>query len=696
MRPLNIVSLFTFSLLLLSALPESAHGQQNIPGLGKIDSIGVRPSQTPADSAAAAAKQDSLRRAAHADTSHPGPDTLGRMSTPPLVGTLDRMMDTSHYVTRGNIHWIDYRYLGDLLQTFPGVYIRNQWSAGQYNQIDIRGEDWRSVAVLQNGRLMNDPASGIYNLYHYSPEYADRVELITGPRAFLYGLNSAGGAVNIVTRNYNSNRPFTNLNYSQGPYGFATTDGTFSQNVSRKFNLTLGFQFQGVDGRFLSSASNVWNARAKVRYNISKDLNIILSDYFTSSNTDLNGGIDPSKSSNPFSSRDATVRNAESYEKITRHDADLSVVGTFLKDTTNVTTLDLYYSNNFRQYRDEATRFSDFTIPRDNGIFIMSDHTSSWMGATLSQDLNTEWQHFSAGANVELRQVEGSPNIGRRRNSIASAWAKEELLLGNFLTVAGFGRIDGYLDKQYPGAGADATLHLDSSIDLFGGFSYSHRVPNYMELYWTDSTATREQLPVAELHRELEIGAQLMGASGDLRVAYFHRTVGDPILFLPVQSTYVFPAFEVSNGASIVSNGIEARLRLRIWMLYIEGTGTYLVQQEGGTKLANLPKLSLTGGIYFWDKILQDHLELKAGFRGMYQSSQVGDVFNPEALAYVRNPGTGIGYASTVDFFLIAHIGDAYIHLIWENLPDVQYYSTPFYPGLDRAIRFGVSWEFFN
>jgi len=678
--------LFLVSFFVLHCLPASAHAQQNIPGPGKIDSTGSRPPGTFADSTGAA-REDSVR----ADSLRPVPDTLGRMSTPSLVGTLDRSMDSAHYVTMEEIHWIDFTYPGSLLEAFPGVYMRNLHSAGQYNQINIRGEDWRSVAVLQNGRLMNDPASGIYNLYQYSTEYPDRVELITGPRAFLYGLNSAAGSVNFVTRNYNSNRPFTKLNYSQGGWGYAYTDGTFSQNISRKLNVTMGFQFQGVDGRFVNSLHEVWNVRGKLRYNVSKALNIILSDYYTTSKTDLNGGIDLLRSRDPFDPRLAVVRNAESYDKITRHDADLSVVGTFFEDSVNVSTLNVYYSNNFREYRDEENRYDP-----SNGIMNMSDHTSSWMGGTLSQNYHTQWQRFNAGLNVELRQVEGSPNIGRRRNTIASAWGKEEFLLGEFLTVAGFGRFETYLKKQYLGWGADATLRLSPSVTLFGGFSFSNRMPNYMELYWTDSTVTREQGLVAEQHRGLEAGAEIRWPGSDLRIAYFHRTVNDPILFQPTPGTHVFPAFSVVNGGSIATNGVEARLRMRLWLLYLEGNGSYLVQTAGGSELASLPKLSLSGGIYFWSTLLQEHLELKTGVRGHYRSAQDGELFNPEALAYVSNTGTRVGYASSADFVLIAHIGDAYVQFIWENPLDIEYYATPFYPGGDRAIRFGISWEFWN
>jgi hypothetical protein len=45
---------------------------------------------------------------------------------------------------------------------------------------------------------------------------------------------------------------------------------------------------------------------------------------------------------------------------------------------------------------------------------------------------------------------------------------------------------------------------------------------------------------------------------------------------------------------------------------------------------------------------------------------------------------------------LTARIGEAYIHFVWENLLDSSLFATPYYPARDRALRFGVAWEFLN
>jgi len=640
-------------------------------------------------------RPDTTLHKASADTTFAADTT--RMSTPALVGTYDRSLDSTKFLTKEDLNFQDYRYLGGVLETMPGVFIRDQQSEGQYSQVNLRGVDWRGVAITANGRLLNDPASGIYNLYHFTTEYADRIELVSGPRAFLYGVNSTGGAVNLVTKNYNSNRPFSKINYTETAYNYAYSDGTFSQNISRKVNFTFGFQHQSTDGKFLASIHDAWNMRVKLRYNPSKKFNIILSEYLTHTQTDLNGGVDPVKTGIPTFAFDrirAVMRNYDAYEKINRHDVDLSLVGTILGDTTNVTMLSLYYSTNLREYRDGPQRAN---YP-SNDIIITSDHRSSWMGALFTQDYHTELQRFNLGANVELRQIEGSPNMGRRRNVIGSIWAKEEILVGPLVTVGVFGRYDRYLKQTGTGFGADAAFTLSNALTLFGGFSTSRRFPTYQELFWTDSTVHRIEPIIPERHHTIELGGKLrVGALLDLHLAYFHRTVEHPILVKPFGSNFIFPGVEFANGDKLITNGIEAKMRARVWVLVVEGTGMFIIQKDqDGTSLTRYPRYTANGGVYFWQRLLNDNLELKVGFRGRYVSGSHGEQFNPEVLAYVQNTGTPIGYGSSVDGFLIAAIGNAYVHFMWENLTNARYYITPYYPVLDRAIKFGIAWQFLD
>jgi hypothetical protein len=177
----------------------------------------------------------------------------------------------------------------------------------------------------------------------------------------------------------------------------------------------------------------------------------------------------------------------------------------------------------------------------------------------------------------------------------------------------------------------------------------------------------------------------------------FERRVDSPILLTPMEKQFVFQGYTILNGSQLKTRGIEATLRLKIGFIYAEGTGGWIEQTEEDKGVREVyPKFFGHGGIYFWDTLLEGRLELKTGFRGRYLGSSRGELFNGETLSYVLSDAQSIGSGYSVDFFLTAHIGDAYIYAMWENLSEANYFATPFFPALDRALRIGVSWEFLN
>ena len=612
---------------------------------------------------------------------------------PLLFPAFSRQSDTSSTLDASVLPFLGVRSPGEIIGLSQGSYLRDPNVEGQYQQLNFRGIDWRGVSFTVDGRLMNDPASGVYNPYHFPTDYIERLEIIPGPRSFLFGLNGAGGAVNVVTRQFDSFRPNSKINYFEGSHGSGYFDGGISQNVSNRINATIGLQSRSTDGRYANSASEAWNSRARIRYRLGDRSFLLLSHYLTSTKTQLNGGIapDPTSVANAFFPLSTDVRNLDSYEKITRNDVDLSFVGFFFNDSASSSRLTLYYSNNLREYRDENAG----TPP--NALFIQSDHRSSWMGAVLTQRFEQSFHRFTINANLELRQIEGSPNLGRRRNTIGSISALEEIFPVDFVTVAGYARYDRYLNTDYIGFGADARLFLGGGLSLFGGGSFSQRFPNYQELYWTDSTVSRSGTLQQEEHTQTEIGIEFTNEEWiSVRLAAFHRRVVHPILFLPFGTDFVFPGVAMTNGADLVNRGFDFRFWLRVWFLYVEGTGLYLSRSSDSPVTAEYPEFSATGGLYFWEHLFGNHLNLKTGFRARVQTGQTGTAFNPEILAYVQNADQPLSAGAGVDFVLIGRIGDAHIHLIWENIIESQYFATPYYPVSDRAIRFGLSWTFLD
>jgi outer membrane cobalamin receptor len=638
-------------------------------------------------------------------------DTVYAVKAIPLIGRYEGIDDSSRSITGSQIPWIEYRYLGDLFQNEPGLYIRDMGSPGQQYDLTIDGADRRMIGVMVDGRNQNDPVSGAYDLMLFPVDYSARIEFISGPRAFWYGTNTTGASINIITKSYYTNKPYSRMRYSQGVNDYTQTDAIFSQNIFRGFNFTFGLARQAFGskrgdqyfrGRFPNSNHDSWSFRTKMRYNITNSFDLVFTHLFHQTFTGLSGGVDfrLTPVSELFTDFGVTVSNYDAYEKRFNHHLDLTAVYHPGGDTTLTSTLTAYYSNQLRQYRDEENRYYA------NGIFRVSDHRSSTRGLLFKNFWETREHFLSLVLTGEQVQIESSPEIGLHRLPRTSAALKEEIYFLSPLTLAGFARLEHYRDKIHAGMGSDGRFTLSSGLRIFGGMSISARVPTLVELYWPDDSL---QHPVPrsglkdEKHFLTEAGLEFGDdASVGGRIAYFHRIISDPITadtIGPAGGSTARYLLRFSQGQSKTYNGLNASLRIRFGQFIAEGYASYLHQpiyKKNNTSFTLNPEYVLHGSFYFFDELFDGHLMLKSGFRGRVVSKQTGMAPLPESEVMVPYELLSYGPSATVDFFLIGHLGDAYIHLIWENLTNNEYMLTPVYPMYNSSVRFGVSWEFLD
>jgi outer membrane cobalamin receptor len=609
---------------------------------------------------------------------------------PDSFGTLLPEADTTWNISRSDLNWEDYRYLGHLLHKAPALVHRDPNSPGQYDGFSYYGAGERGTAILAQGRPLTDPVSGSSNVYLISPEPTERIEIITGTRSFVFG--AAGAAVNLVFNNPDNVVPVTKIRYAEGADTYSLLDGSYAQNILRGTNLSLGFQHQTIESRYVNSAHDAWNLRARLRHSFSSRFHVVLSEYYTSSQTDLNGGLDLRRTSPEDAPvpQSAVVVNPDAYEKIRRHDADLTFAGTFFADTTDITTLTLYLSEHLREYRDEENRETP------NGIFLQEDTRTSWWGAALSQRFTGGVFAAHAGGTVEFRRVRESPAIGQREDVVGSAWGIAEASIIAPLTIGVCARFDHWISQEYGSVGADVSIKPWEEIRLFGGVSSSYRMPTYAELFWVDSTVTRATTIDAEHHRLLEGGVEWVpGSHGRVRLAYFHRIIDNPLL-AQLQAGPAFPGVHFANGATTRIQGLDVRAGIQIGFLWFDGSALVIPRLSGADVLQRAyPQVTARGGVFFRQTLLDGKLGLKIGFRGTYVSAYEGPAFNPQVVTFVST-SSSVGNRATGDFFAIAHIGDAYVHFMWENFADVFSYGTPYYPIYGQQIRFGISWEFLN
>ena len=124
--------------------------------------------------------------------------------------------------------------LSDALAGAPGVVALNRNNYAQDVQISIRGFGARSAFGIRGIRLITDGIPGTIpdgqgQASTVSMTTADRIEILTGPLAQLYG-NSAGGVIQTFTREA-GDKPVAESQLYVGSYGMARTDWQFSQRT---------------------------------------------------------------------------------------------------------------------------------------------------------------------------------------------------------------------------------------------------------------------------------------------------------------------------------------------------------------------------------------------------------------------------------------------------------------------------------
>ncbi len=104
-------------------------------------------------------------------------------------------------VTKQEIQQISATSLQDVLEKLINVDIRQRGSQGVQADINFRGGSFDQTLVLLNGVNITDPQTGHHNLnIPIDLSSIQRIEILQGPGARVYGPGAFSGAINIITK----------------------------------------------------------------------------------------------------------------------------------------------------------------------------------------------------------------------------------------------------------------------------------------------------------------------------------------------------------------------------------------------------------------------------------------------------------------------------------------------------------------
>jgi vitamin B12 transporter len=114
--------------------------------------------------------------------------------------TADETLAPVTVIDRAAIERMQARSVPDALRGLPGVAVANTGGRGQPTTVFLRGTDSDHVMVLIDGVKVGSPTLGPAPFQDYPIDAVERIEVVRGPRASLYGSEAVGGVIQVFTR----------------------------------------------------------------------------------------------------------------------------------------------------------------------------------------------------------------------------------------------------------------------------------------------------------------------------------------------------------------------------------------------------------------------------------------------------------------------------------------------------------------
>jgi len=415
--------------------------------------------------------------------------------------------------------------VADLLQDVAGIDVRRRGTDGMQSDLYIRGGNFDQSLVLIDGVKMDDVQTGHHTMNAIiSLENIERIEIIKGPAARIYGQNAFAGAVNIVTKNVVSNSLNLNLNY--GSYN--NTKGVAS--ISQKFNegsILASVGYQESDGyRYNTDFENV------ATFLKSNFKNYNLTTSFTQRKFGANGFY-------------ASPANVDQYEET---QTSLVALGAEYGSEKVSIKPRMYWRRNQDMY----------LFIRNNPSYYRNMHISNKVGVETNVVFNSKLGKTGVGIDV-ARVFLVSTNLGNHNRTVLTGFLEHRFeLLDEKLDITPGIAISHYSDfdsKAFPGL--DIGYRISDEFKLYGNIGYTYRVPTFTDLFYVGPTTLGNPNLQPESALSEEIGFKYNTGKFKLDVALFNRKSDDLIDWTKDNEA---DKWQTRNFSEVITKGFETSI----------------------------------------------------------------------------------------------------------------------------------------
>ena len=403
--------------------------------------------------------------------------------------------------------------VNDLLKYALGVDVRQRGAMGMQTDISIRGGTCNQIAVLLDGINITDPQTG-HNSFDFPVNLCDieRIEVLEGPAARVYGTSSLLGAVNIVTRKSPDSAVTASLEGGSFRSLGATASAEFRHrggfnSVSAGYQRSDGFSRNaagGLNGDFGAFKAFWHGAHDFGRRDLTWQAGVSNKDF--GSSTFYSAAYD-----DQFEHTLKTFVSVKSEGKGALH-----------------FTPAMYWNHG-------EDRFELFRGAPDKYPF--NYHKTDVAGANLGFRFDSRLGETAFGAEARHERII-STNLGERLaepkgvyvcgldRTAFNLFLEHHVVVGRLSASAGLTTVYNTGNREgirlFPGI--DANFRISNAVRVYASYNTSYRMPTFTELYYSVGGHRADPDLKAEKLRALEGGVKVLGRGfRAVAAAYYNR-----------------------------------------------------------------------------------------------------------------------------------------------------------------------------
>ncbi|MDQ7050702.1 MAG: TonB-dependent receptor [Enterobacterales bacterium] len=501
-------------------------------------------------------------------------DNILQVSANRIEQNVNDTLATVTIISREDIERIQPKSITELLAQVSGFDFVYTGGAGQPASLFVRGSSSDHTLILVDGIRVGSATLGNKNFETIPVAQIEKIEIVKGPRAALWGSDAIGGVIQIFTRRLKQGE--YSIQASTGSNGFVAT------NVSAAFgsdsiNNTITASFEQYDGIDVFDDSSATTPDSEPDLDGYQRISAaIRGDYSLSDSTTLDWVLQFDQGDNQFDN--SWGANSNEYDNRLLNIRYHFVEGDWISEFS------------VKQSRDESFSFDSRAALKQGSTFVTERNQ---LNALTRYQLSDEIS-FSGGFEKYWEDLEGSQilqfdgsfaNFDQQKRNVSALFISSVAKWGNFSTEASIRSDD------INTVGSENTFNLSAGYQFLNHYNFSasrakgFKAPTFNDLYYPNYSNPELQ---SEVSYNTEFLLKGVWENQSFSIARFDNQVSQLITFVFNPVNFSFLPFNIDQaslkGYEAIYQFRQGKLRHQFSASYVDAIDTSLDAFSGQPK----------------------------------------------------------------------------------------------------------------